>query len=467
MSRCMSGILCGCVAAALALAAAPARAKDDPKTEAGILLGAGFGDKHLVGDDRTDKANLLLGLRIGHFFHPQFQWFGDATLTTYTSDLINGNSTEEQALRTGIEWVAMPRHDWRPFINLGVGYAHHKPYSLDAFDRGFGSAAIGVRGLVSDTVSVRFEGRVDHDVTDGGKYTNEKFTNYKALFGLMWGFGPPADSDGDGVPNRRDKCPDTPHGAMVDKNGCPTDADGDKVWDGLDKCPNTPAGWPVDASGCPIDSDGDGVADGADKCPSTPRGCKVDGAGCPIDSDGDGVCDGVDRCPGTQRGCKVDASGCPLDGDGDGICDGIDRCPGTPKGDKVDTSGCTIVEPKKEEIVFAPKEVLVLSGAKFDYDKATLRDDAKETLDKVARGLKAHPEVKIEVGGHTDSRGSDAYNKKLSMARAQAVVDYLVAQGVPASQLTPKGYGKADPIADNKTDEGRAKNRRVELKRIE
>src|SRR5207253_1569857 len=128
------------------------------------------------------------------------------------------------------------------------------------------------------------------------------------------GGGPATDSDGDGVPDRRDACPNTPAGATVDARGCPSDSDGDGVLDGLDRCANTPRGAHVDAAGCPLDSDMDGVPDGIDKCPNTPPGVEVDSVGCQRfkDSDGDGVDDTKDKCPNTPHGTRVDAAGCPI-----------------------------------------------------------------------------------------------------------------------------------------------------------
>ncbi|MBP7148551.1 MAG: OmpA family protein [Acidobacteria bacterium] len=266
--------------------------------------------------------------------------------------------------------------------------------------------------------------------------------------------------------DRKDKCPDTPSGARVDAVGCPSDGDGDGVFDGLDKCPDTTKGWPVDASGCTPDADGDGVVDPLDKCPNTPRGTKVDANGCPVDSDGDGVTDDKDRCPGTARGVKVDANGCPLDSDGDGVTDDKDRCPDTPRGTKVDANGCP--EQKKEAPLFTPeKRTLVLEGVYFDTDKATLKPESVTVLDRVAASLRDWPEVRVEVGGHTDSRGSNSHNQKLSEARAQAVRDYLVDKGIDASRITAKGYGEGSPIDNNNTEEGRQKNRRVELKSLD
>ena len=113
-----------------------------------------------------------------------------------------------------------------------------------------------------------------------------------------------------------------------------------------------------------------------------------------------------------------------------------------------------------------PEKPIVLEGVHFQTNKAVLLPESSAILDRVAESLIAHPEVIIEVGGHSDSDGSDASNLKLSTKRANAVRDYLIKKGVPASQMTAKGYGETQPISDNKTPEGKAMNRRVELKRM-
>jgi OOP family OmpA-OmpF porin len=112
-------------------------------------------------------------------------------------------------------------------------------------------------------------------------------------------------------------------------------------------------------------------------------------------------------------------------------------------------------------------KALVLEGINFEYDSAKLTPEANTILDKVATSLHDWPAVRVEIGGHTDARGSDSYNQRLSDARAKSVMAYLVAKGIDASRLTSKGYGEKKPIADNGTDEGRAKNRRVELTRLD
>jgi len=111
----------------------------------------------------------------------------------------------------------------------------------------------------------------------------------------------------------------------------------------------------------------------------------------------------------------------------------------------------------------AAPQKLVLVGVNFDFDKATLRQEDVSELDKNVEALKAWGDVNIEVAGHTDSKGSDAYNMKLSQQRAEAVRNFLISRGVAADRLTAKGYGEAQPVADNATEEGRFQNRRVEL----
>lgn len=111
----------------------------------------------------------------------------------------------------------------------------------------------------------------------------------------------------------------------------------------------------------------------------------------------------------------------------------------------------------------AAPQKLVLEGVNFDFDKATLRQEDVSDLDKNVEALKAWGDVNIEVAGHTDSMGSDAYNMKLSQRRAEAVRNFLISRGVAADRLTAKGYGESQPVADNATEEGRFKNRRVEL----
>ncbi len=230
------------------------------------------------------------------------------------------------------------------------------------------------------------------------------------------------------------------------------DSDRDGVKNHADDCPDTPAGGIVDDRGCEIDSDGDGVVDRLDNCPGTPAGATVDEHGCELDSDGDGVIDRLDRCPGTPAGTTVDEHGCELDSDGDGVVDRLDKCPNTPKGTAVDNNGCPLAK------------VYELENVNFEFDSATLTAASTASLDGAVKILKRHSDMKVEIAGHTDSQGDAAYNQGLSERRAQAVADYLTAHGADAGNISVKGYGESEPVADNGTEAGRAENRRVELR---
>ncbi|MFN0151444.1 MAG: OmpA family protein [bacterium] len=274
-----------------------------------------------------------------------------------------------------------------------------------------------------------------------------------------------ADADGDGVGDKKDLCPGTPLGALVDAKGCPIDGDKDGVFDGLDECASTPAGAKVDTKGCPKDSDKDGVWDGIDMCEATPAGAKVDAKGCPSDADKDGVWDGLDQCANTPTGAKVDAKGCTVDSDGDGIVDGLDRCPNTPAGAKVDKDGCPI-EISEKEIELLDKGVITVRDIHFETAKWDILPDSYSILNEIGGILVQWPQLRIEIGGHADARGGDDYNLDLSQKRSQSVLDYLVSKfpSIGGGQFTAKGYGESVPVAPNTTIEGMARNRRVEFK---
>ena len=137
----------------------------------------------------------------------------------------------------------------------------------------------------------------------------------------------------------------------------------------------------------------------------------------------------------------------PVDSDGDGVTDDLDRCPDTPEGITVDARGCWTYA----------------AVVMFEFDSAEIKSEAYPMLDEAVLILKENPEMKVEIDGHTDNKGSAAYNMTLSERRAKSVKKYFVDQGVEAERLTTKGFGLTKPAASNDTKEGRAKNRRVEL----
>lgn len=172
-----------------------------------------------------------------------------------------------------------------------------------------------------------------------------------------------------------------------------------------------------------------------------------------VDSDGDGVADVADKCSESPAGVQVDADGCPLDADKDGVADYRDQCPTTAEGVVVDEKGCDqiLTEAISKEL-----------NVSFDAGKAVVKDEYKAQIGEVATLLKQYPGTKAEIQGHTDASGKKASNDKLSQQRADAVKAVLVNDfGVDASRVTAKGYGSSKPVADNKTAEGKAQNRRV------
>ena len=143
-----------------------------------------------------------------------------------------------------------------------------------------------------------------------------------------------------------------------------------------------------------------------------------------------------------------------VDSDGDGVPDAVDKCPDSPSDKPVDADGCTIVS-------------VVLDDVQFELNSSELTVNSSASLDEVANAMNEYPNLRIEVQAHSDSMGGDAYNQSLSEKRASSVRDYLIGAGIAANRIEAKGYGETKPIADNSTSEGRAKNRRVELKVIE
>ena len=407
---------------------------------------------------------VYLGGRFG--WHPK-SWWGlevAAGITPTAEDLVSGAQDINFVHGSGnIVLTPIGKRAGGPFISVGYGGSRLTPKGGADFNQANIELAAGARLWLTDAVGIRIEAR---DLHWTPKYSYQQSTDNIILGGgLTVALGAtPRDTDGDGVPDKVDKCPDTPHGARVDTEGCPIDSDGDKVFDGLDQCPSTPAGCTVDLKGCPSDADSDGVCDGRDQCPDTPKGATVDAKGCPTDSDGDGVLDGLDKCANTPKGCTVDSTGCPRDADGDGVCDGLDKCPDTSPGLKVDANGCPI-ELIERETELLDTGMIRLHDINFETGKAVVPPDAYEDLNVVGQVLDKWPELRIEVGGHTDSRGSDKANQKLSEDRAGAVLTYLKSKypTLKPEQYTVKGYGESKPLVPNTSQLNMSKNRRVEF----
>jgi outer membrane protein OmpA-like peptidoglycan-associated protein len=265
----------------------------------------------------------------------------------------------------------------------------------------------------------------------------------RAFFGLggywvsggRWSY----DYDGDGFYGSIDLCPDETEDVdgFEDDDGClDPDNDGDGVPDTVDRCPGTPAGAQVRTDGCIDDDfDGDGIPNSEDECPEDPE--DLDGVedddGCPDpDNDGDGVADTVDECPNEAETVNgfMDEDGCPDD--------------------------------PSEKVTITNDRLVIADKVHFESAKATIRQESFSILDEVAQVLNNNAQIKLlRIEGHTDDRGSESYNQKLSQRRAESVRTYLINKDVDPDRLIALGYGEAQPIADNETKQGRSDNRRV------
>lgn len=456
-----------------------------------------------------------IGGSISHYFTPSFdiQIFGASgdigfqTILPYVEPPYNEAGFRARIVNASIGLrykfnndILLPE-DARiaPYLLAGWGgvYIHSDINNMERnYTGGAGvlTGGVGVQVNINEKLGLRFQSLsnyVFNDILDGSPFTAPVHTRWKNNdmymyhsigivytlpmdLGIGRSTGPRVlkDSDGDGVPNKFDKCPNTPQGWIVDSVGCPLDTDLDGVYDHADSCRYVP-GLP-EFDGCP-DTDGDGIPDRFDRCPdhAGPASLK----GCP-DRDGDGVADIDDRCPdhagpASLKGCPdrdgdgvpdiddkcpdkpgpAEHEGCP-DSDGDGVYDNVDKCPDVPG--TVENKGCP--EIKKEDV---KKMELAAKGIYFETNKAIITPASFKNLDILAQILSEYPEAIAIIEGHTDNTGTAEHNKTLSQERADAVKKYLVDKGVDPIRLTSVGYGQERPIADNNTTAGKAKNRRV------
>jgi OOP family OmpA-OmpF porin len=321
-----------------------------------------------------------------------------------------------------------------PYIIGGLGYLRYN-YNLTNGHESRPSATLGlgIKWKPDWSGRIAFRSELRYRL---GYEQDYNFNDYIIGIGVQWSFDKPTpprdlpqDSDGDGVLDMWDECPDTRPGVEVNARGCEIqdltrDTDRDRVPDSRDQCPNTPLGAPVNADGCSLDSDMDGVLTGDDRCPASRPGAQVDEFGCESDDDQDGVLNQRDSCPGTPRGARVDINGCEL------------------------------------------ADIIRLPGVNFGSGSDLLLPGFENLLRDAAATLTKNPDLKVEVAGHTDDVGDADLNMGLSERRAKTVMDYLIRYGVDASRITFRGYGESEPIANNTTVDGRARNRRVELRII-
>jgi OmpA-OmpF porin, OOP family len=300
------------------------------------------------------------------------------------------------------------------------------------------------------------ENKNAEDKDSDGDGVSDKLDLCPDVAGLAQFNGCP-DTDGDGVADFQDKCPKLP--GLKSLLGCP-DTDNDGIPDNEDECPNI-AGK-KENKGCPekvSDRDGDGVMDDKDKCPDIAGVAENDG--CPYmkksgDRDGDGVADDKDKCP-DAAGPKV-YNGCP-DTDGDGLDDSIDKCPKTPG--PVGNNGCPEISKEDKKTLD-----IAMRAVQFETGKAALKSESYAILKQIGSILARYPDYNLMINGHTDNVGSATANQDLSDKRAKACLEYLALQGVSRSRMSSVGYGESRPVSDNNTEVGKTLNRRVEFNLI-
>lgn len=346
------------------------------------------------GDQHTDDG-FFGGVSLGYNVSKRWAAELEFRYTDTETDFNPGPNEDIEVWSVGMNalYHFNPDGPFVPYVSAGFGIMYFDSGDLDVDDDYMMNWGVGAKYFLQEDLALRGDLRHVVDLHSDRAFDqisgDDTDHNYLASIGLYWQFGgpappppPPADSDNDGIPDVRDKCPDTPLGVMVDAVGCP----------------------PAEIVPQPA----------ASVTPAMPVPVKMDG-----DDDGDGVSNSRDKCPETEKGLTVDDDGCP---------------------------------------------VRFTLQIEFDYDKSQVRPEYHAKLRKAADFIKKYPDTRFLLAGHTDSRGSNAYNEGLSMRRAAAVKKYLIENfGIAAHLLTEKGYGESQPIDTNATEEGRQRNRRVEV----
>jgi outer membrane protein OmpA-like peptidoglycan-associated protein len=323
-----------------------------------------------------------------------------------------------------------------PYAYVGGGYTN-----VDANGEGMYNIGLGFNTWLSENIGLNFQSGSKKGFSDNVK------THFQHSIGLVIKFGG-KDTDGDGVYDKFDACPEV--AGLAEFKGCP-DADGDGIKDSDDACPNV-AGLAT-LNGCP-DADGDEIADKDDMCPNE-KGTKAN-KGCP-DADGDGTLDKDDKCP-KEAGPTANA-GCPWpDTDGDGILDKDDKCPNV--AGIASENGCPEVISNEAKMGMNTFAEAIL----FNLESASFQRGVTKELDGMIALMNEFAEAEFAIRGYTDTTGTVSGNLKLSNSRANAVLDYLVKNGIDTARLTAVGLGQESPTASNASRANRIKNRRVEVK---
>lgn len=368
-----------------------------------------------------------------------------------------------------------------PYISGGVSYIQFYPKVFDGkrntknelviLDDNKSSISfdseIGLRILLSQTVSLKGGLSFHYVNTDNLDYLTVMGSNkdfYTSGFlGISFSLFTVKDSDGDGIYDDVDKCPDKPEDfdGFQDEDGCPDlDNDGDGIPDIRDKCPNKAEDFDgfQDDDGCPdLDNDGDGIPDIKDKCPDKPEDFDgfEDKDGCPdLDNDKDGILDKNDKCPDkpeTFNGYQ-DKDGCP-----DSVPVVKVKKPKTKPKKKIKKTNT----PKPNPLKNAPRQFLLHGETTFVGRTATIRPEAYSELKRIVKTLKKYPTSRWRIEGHMDNQGDPNQIRDISSRRARAILNYFVSKGLSSNRFKAVGMGDSIPISSNSTAYGRMRNRRI------
>lgn len=412
----------------------------DVATFEGVIASPDFGDELFAIGDNWNYVSTISSIGVTRYIGDGFSF--------EVSGSFNRIDKLGKVPADGLSWINVDgtiqynlnnlftdNHYWfDPYVGIGGGY-----YWLDNNGEGTFNTNLGVNFWLNNQFAITV------DTSYKTVFEEADLDYFQHRVGIKFSFGG-QDTDGDGVYDKYDECPDEP--GLEEFNGCP-DSDSDGIADKDDACPDTPG--LAEFNGC-ADTDGDGIDDTKDECPDAAG--TAENNGCP-DSDNDGLIDKEDDCP-NQAGPSAN-NGCPWpDTDGDGVLDKDDQCPNEPG--TVANNGCPeVTEEVQSELNEYAKTI------NFDTGKSSITKDSEEALVAILAILDEYPTAKFSIDGHTDSVGSAKSNKSLSEARALSVKEYLVSNGVNEFRLSSTGYGEEKPIADNSSKSGRAKNRRVEI----
>ncbi len=450
---------------------------------------SGLGNAYFIDD--MPQSGVLLGLRLSY---PVLRtlWV-DAEFNYTPSEMPRAPKESASVLgyRVLVRYTAMPKAALRPFVTAGLGQYRlgvSKQYVLDGDTDSTYILGAGAQYQLGYRLFLRLDGRwvgsearpdepeKDADgavVKDGKTLTYGISNNFEVTLGVSYAFGGPAkDSDGDGIPDDKDKCPNQAEDkdGFQDGDGCPEiDNDQDGVVDSADRCPNKREdkdGF-QDGDGCPDpDNDRDGIPDGKDKCPNKAEDKDgfQDGDGCPdTDNDRDGVPDSKDKCPNKREDKDgfQDGDGCPdLDNDGDGIPDAKDKCPNKPetKNGFQDDDGC----PDNMPPHIAPLFQGPVKGLKFR--RAKLVKGSTKPLEKLLELLLEVESIRIEIHVHTHTRGKPAKLKKLADKRAKAIIAFFEDAGIDSKRFVIVAHGPDEPVDKGRGRKAKKANERVLFK---